>query len=309
MQGSPQSVRKSGRARQPNRKYANDIITLDPLDSASEHEVELPTVHQLDRSSDSDEFDEGQALEEINKDDGQEDVVSSTGSDTSARLTPDQPSDCIASDADVDVDVDAPQVAQDGPRNPKRNRPYVMRQRRQRSDGMHVRGITDPAQTPAKGFKNDYLYSLFGDATQDLLHMARSRDQWYHEATLPRRMTEAGTQGMRHFFSHPEEQRQLEAGRGWDWYYDHGGQQYLSDSQATFWLGADEGLAHLAHSPTSSRTIHMGPYGRQLPFDLTVLQTLSLSRAWEQASLQNVAEDNESIRSTRHKRQDETFDV
>ncbi|KAL8670490.1 MAG: hypothetical protein Q9168_004972 [Polycauliona sp. 1 TL-2023] len=304
MQDSPLSVRKSGRARQPNRKYADDIITgLETLDSASEHEVDLFSWQQPERLSDSDEFNEEQALEDVHEEDEQEDVVSSAGSDTSAILTPDQQSDGSVSDGDVDIH--ALGEKQDRRDNSKRNRPWAMRKLRQtRSDGMHVRGITDPAQIPAKGVKNDYIYSLCGDAEQDLLHMARSRDQWCHEATLPRRPNATGTQGMRHFFSHPEENRQLEASRGWDWYYDHGGHQHLLLSQATVPLGAPEGMTYLAPSSDSSRSIYMGPYGRQVPFDLAVLQPMALGRAWEQANPQNITENNEPGRYKGRKRQD-----
>ncbi|KAI4266309.1 MAG: hypothetical protein L6R38_008827 [Xanthoria sp. 2 TBL-2021] len=301
MQVSPETVRKSGRARQPNRKYANETFTgLEALDSASEHEVEL--WQQAEQHSDSDEFDEEQALEEANAEDEEEDVVSSAGSDASGMLTPNGHSDSAASDADMDIDS-TPETP--GLRAQSiRNRPYVLKRRPKRSDGIHVRGITDPVQIPPKGVKPDYIYSLFGDATQDLVHMARSRDQWCHEATLPRRPNKTGTEGMHHSFSHPEEKRQFEATRGWEWYYDHGGHQHLSKSQASVSLGADEAFTHLTPSSDSPRTIFMGPYGRQVRFDLPILKFLALSEAWEQAHSLNVTENNAPDRSKSRKRQD-----
>lgn len=297
MQVSPESVRKSGRARQPNRKYVNETFTgLEAIDSASEHEV--VSWQEAEQHSDSDEFDEEHALEEANEQEG----VSSAGSDASGTLTPNERSDSAASDADVDIDS-----TQETPillRQSIRYRPYVLRRRPKRSDGVHVRGITDPVHIPPKGVKPDYIYSLFGDATRDLVHMARSRDQWCHEATLPRRPNETGTEGMHHFFSHPEEKRQLEATRGWEWYYDHGGHQHLSKSQAGVSLGADEAFAHLAPSSESSRTVFMGPYGRQARFDLPILKPLALSEAWDQAPSLNLAENKASDRSKSRKRQD-----
>ncbi|KAI4228757.1 MAG: hypothetical protein L6R36_001357 [Xanthoria steineri] len=297
MQVSPESVRKSGRARQPNRKYANETFTsLEAIDSASEHEV--LSWQEAEQHSDSDEFDEEHALEEANE---QEDV-SSAGSDASGTLTPHERSDSAASA--VDIDIDSTQETPILLRQSIRYRPYVLRRRPKRSDGVHVRGITDPVHIPPKGVKPDYIYSLFGDATRDLVHMARSRDQWCHEATLPRRPNETGTEGMHHCFSHPEEKRQLEATRGWEWYYDHGGHQHLSKSQASVSLGADEAFAHLAPSEESSRTIFMGPYGRQARFDLPILKHLALSEAWDQAPSLNLAENKAPDRSKSRKRQD-----
>ncbi|KAL8842443.1 MAG: hypothetical protein Q9176_002595 [Flavoplaca citrina] len=292
---SPESVRKSGRARQPNRKYANEIFTgLETLGSASEHEVEHRK--QTEQISDSDEFGEDKALQEPSEADEQEDVVSSAGS---ALSTSDEL--CGGAASDPDVEIPSTPKAQ-GPRPVStRNVPHVVRKRHKRSDAMHVRGITDPVHTPAKGVKPDYIYSLFGNATQDLVRMARSRDQWCHEATLPMRPNETGTRGMHHFFSHPEEKRHIEASRGWDWYENHGGQQCLSKSQANVALGADESLTYLAPSSDSTWNFHMGPYGRQAQHHLPMLQSLALGKAWAHAQSQNITENDAP---TRPKRQD-----
>ncbi|KAL8648723.1 MAG: hypothetical protein Q9226_005882 [Calogaya cf. arnoldii] len=301
MQVSPESTRKSGRTRQPNRKYANELFTgLKALDSASEHEVEA--WQHAEQNSDSDEFDEGQALEEADEEDEEEDVVSSAASDASGILTPDEHSDNPASDPHTDID--SAQEAQGLRRTSIPKPPYVRKRYPKRCDGIHVRGIADPVLIPPKGVKPDYIYSLFGNAAQDLVHMARSRDHWRHEATLPRRANATRTVGMHHFFSHPEEKRQLEATRGWDWYYDHGGRQHLSKSQASVSLGADKAFTYLAPSSDSPRTIFMGPYGRQVRSDLPILESLALGGVWKRVYPHDVTDDHAPSRSKSRKRQD-----
>ncbi|KAL8925095.1 MAG: hypothetical protein Q9172_002362 [Xanthocarpia lactea] len=297
MQVSPaEPVRKSGRARQPNRKYANQTFTgLEALDSASEQEVDLS--QPLEQRSDDDEFDELEALEDSDEEEAEaeeeqgeenEDIISSAASDASGTMTPMRHSDGAASDPDIDIESTPGEgVLQ---RNPTGTRSHVSGRPTKKGNATHVRGITDLGKYHSKGAKSDYIYSLFGNATPDLVHMARSRDQWCHEGTLPRRPNGNGTKGMHHYFSHTDEKRRMEATKGWDWYYDHGGQQHMSKSQENVSLSADEGVTYLAPSSDSPRTIFMGPYGRQVRFDLPILQSLPLREAWRHPHAQSDTE-------------------
>ncbi|KAL8697378.1 MAG: hypothetical protein Q9224_002346 [Gallowayella concinna] len=298
----PGSVRRSGRARQPNTKYANEAFTaLEALDPLSEQEVEA--WQQLEQSSDDEEFDQTQIVEEANELEGlQEDVISAAESEGSGIPTPKEDSDEVASDSDADPIN--PHESGTTQKDPTVGKISINRRSGQRVDGIHTRGIADPAKYSAKGAKSDYLYSLFGSATEDLVHMARSRDQWCHEAMLPRRPDESGTSGMHHSFSYNEEQRKLEATVGWDWYYDHGGQRHLVKVQAAHPLSADEGLNHVPRSSHAPRTIFMGPYGRQSRFDLPSLRTMALREAWIQASHQANADNHQPERAKRHKGRD-----
>ncbi|KAL8764565.1 MAG: hypothetical protein Q9209_007970 [Squamulea sp. 1 TL-2023] len=285
MQDPTGSVRRSGRTRQPNRKYANETLTgFEALDSALEHEAEL--WQQLEQQSDNDDdFNEAQALEEANEEEGEEDLLSSAESDASGGVTPNEDSDGAASD--TIVDIKSTQGAGVLRHNPTDNKSYVIRRRSKKGEGTHIRGIADPGKYHSKGAKSDYIYSVFGNATQDLVYLARSRDQWSHEATLPGRPNGTGTKGMHHFFSHTEEKRETEASRGWDWYYDHGGRQHLLKIQASISLNENQGVTHLAPLSNASRTVFMGPYGRQARSDLAILQSLALREAWTQARSQS----------------------
>ncbi|KAL8799542.1 MAG: hypothetical protein Q9182_005817 [Xanthomendoza sp. 2 TL-2023] len=296
------SVRTSGRARQPPKRYANEAFTAhEDLDPVSEHEVE--PRQRLEESSSDEEFDEIQADEDADDLEGlQEDVTSSAESDASGIPTPDEASDDVASKSDADpIHTHEDGTIQNDPtirRNSIRRRP------RPRVDGMHTRGIADPVISSSKKAKSTYYYSLFGSATEDLVHMARSRDQWCHEAMLPTRPNGSGTRGMHHPFSRTEEQRQLEATVGWNWYYDHGGQRHLAKIQATYPLNAEEGLNYVPRSSHAPWTIFMGPYGRQSRFDLPSLRSMPLNEAWEQAFHQANADSSKPERAKGYKGRD-----
>ncbi|KAI4246803.1 MAG: hypothetical protein L6R40_001832 [Gallowayella cf. fulva] len=299
-QGTPEPVRKSGRARRPTSKYANEAFTgLEALDPVSEHEAEA--WHQLEQSSDDEEFDQVQAVEETIQL-GEDAISSATESDRSRIPTPNEESDGAGSDLDAD-----PNHTYDNaiPRHhPTVSQSYIGRRPRRRAQGTHVRGIADPVKYCAKGSRSDQIYQLFGNATEDLVHMARSRDQWYHEATLPGRSNRSCTSGMHHPFSRTEQKRQWEAAVGWDWYYDHGGQQHFANTQANHRLGADEGARYIPRPSDSPQAIFMGPYGRQSRFDLPNLQSIALNEAWEEAVPKASLDSADTAQPQRTKRRD-----
>ncbi|KAL8954996.1 MAG: hypothetical protein Q9183_006838, partial [Haloplaca sp. 2 TL-2023] len=205
-------VRASARGRIPSKKYSVEELTgLDILNSASEEELEA--WGQLAESDDDDEFDEVQAIEEVNEPDDDESSSSSSGeeSDGSGIRTP------VENDLDDDELGEADNLPghaqEDGPSLPRQRLSYshLYRPRKAQEPGTHIRGIADPVSAKAKGAKADYLYCLFGSATKDLVHVARSRDQWADSSTLPRRPNKNGSRGMGHFFSYTEEDLHFEA--------------------------------------------------------------------------------------------------
>ncbi|KAI4109370.1 MAG: hypothetical protein L6R37_000527 [Teloschistes peruensis] len=286
-------VRKSGRMRQPNKKYSADTFAdLDILSSASEEEVEARIPFEI---SDHDEdFDETKAVEEEAIDEAKDDILSAEAmSDGSGIATPmEESDDCMSADGD--------QPADRGLSSTARRRSHPKLSRHTGEVGTHMRGITDPSGAKVRGGpKSDYLYALFGDATQDVIHMARSRDQWCDAVTLPERPNESGSRGMHHFFSHPEEKCHWEATVGWDWYYIHGGRRYFEAMQRSHSLSSKEANRYVPQPSHSYRTVFMGPYGRQTRFDLPILQSMALREAWEQASQPNK---DEAPGPARHKR-------
>lgn len=270
-------VRKSGRTRQLNKRYnADDLAGLDVLSSASEEEV--AARQQFDMSDYDEEFDEINAVDESVYQ--EEDDVSSPEamSDGSGIATPiEESDDVMSSDGGQAEDRGLSSAAR------TKSHPYLFRHKNSQEVSTHIRGIADPAWSKARGSKSDYLHALFGDATQDVIHMARSRDQWCDAATLPRRPNESGSRGIRHFFSHSKEKRHWEATVGWDWYYIHRGRQYLQRMQQSHPLTSNEANKYIPQPSHSHRTLFMGPYGRQTRFDLPTLQSTPFRQAWEQA--------------------------
>ncbi|KAL8994040.1 MAG: hypothetical protein Q9188_007181, partial [Gyalolechia gomerana] len=300
---SPVPVRKSGRQRQPNKKYGADEITnLEILSSASEEEVQA--WQQLAESDNDEEFDVTQVVEETN--DPEEDVISSASaaSDGSGIATPHEDFDDAASCASAD----ATRAREDGdvptPNLGTKDHTNLYGKRRKIQAGTHTRGVGETVTSFGKSSKADYLYSLVGKAPKDLLHMARCRDQWLEDIAVPRRPNPTGTKGMRHFFSHTDETRHLEATEGWDWYYDHGGRQRFEEVQQSHHLSADEGINYIPQPSHTQRTIFMGPYGRQSQFDLPIFHTMGLDQAWQHAPPPNGFEEVDSTPPESRKRKD-----
>ncbi|KAL8864453.1 MAG: hypothetical protein Q9174_007348, partial [Haloplaca sp. 1 TL-2023] len=249
---------------------------FDVLSSASEDDFQA--LEQLAESDDDDVFDEVQAIEEAEelKDDESSSSSSGAESDGSGVTSP------VENDIDdgelVDADdLDVGQAPEDEPSLPRQKMSYahLYRPRKAQEPGTHIRGIADPVSAKAKGAKGDYLYSLFGSATKDLIHIARSRDQWADSSTLPRRPNKSGSRGMRPFFSYTEEDLQSEATVGWDWYYIHGGRRYTSSLQQTHRIPSAEGLRYIPQPLHRKRAIFMGPYGRQTRFDIPFLESMA----------------------------------
>lgn len=298
----PLPVRKSGRQRQPNKKYSGDeIIDLHILDSASEEEAEI--WQRLAESSNDEDFDAIQAAEGVN--DPEEDDISSAtaASDGSGIVTPHEDSDDTVSSASINA-TPAREEGAFATSHRASDYHYTYRKRKKLDAGTHSRGIADPIGSYAKGAKRDYLYSLFGDAIQDVVHASKSRDQWSEDVTLPRRPNRNGNRGMRHLFSHDDEKRRMEATDGWDWYYVHGGRQQFGRVQKCQPLSSQEGINYVPQPSHAHRTIFMGPYGRQSRFHLPMFQSMPLDEAWKHARQHNSGEEHDAEPSVAHKLKD-----
>ena len=279
-------VRTSARGRIPSKKYSVEELTgFDVLSSASEEDFEA--WGQLAESDDDDEFDEAQGIEEANEPEDDESSSSGEESDGSGIITPVE--NDLLDDELAEADDLAGHTQENGPSLPRQSLSYshLYRPRKAQEPGTHIRGIADPISAKAKGAKADYVYCLFGSAAKDLVHVARSRDQWAHSSTLPRRPNKDGSRGMKHFFSYTEEDLQLEAKVGWDWYYIHGGRRYMSSLQQTHGIPPAEALKYIPQPLQRHRTLFMGPYGRQTRFDLPFLQSLATNEGSRHAAEAN----------------------
>ena len=269
-QGNP--VRKSGRQRIPNKKYSIDAFEgLDILDSDSE--VGIEELQQLQDSKNDDDFSEDHV-------DGNEDEESLADgvSDGSAILTPEEEYEDAHSYASSNTEEH-----RDTSKGRKR-RPRIYTSNQDAS--LHSRGMLENPTKPDHERSRVKFFS--GPCIKDILHVARSRDQWAADPTLPCKGN------MCHQVSHTDEKRQMEATVGWDWYYDQGGRESFAEKQKVRTLSLEEGVAHMPTPTHSSHSFLMGPYGRQKVFTLALSQTLGLDESWDTAYEHNMEESRSS---------------
>ncbi|KAI9815321.1 MAG: hypothetical protein M1827_002801 [Pycnora praestabilis] len=166
----------------------------------------------------------------------------------------------------------------------------------------HTRGVSETSKTASK---QDHYKALFGTGTEDLVHCVQGRDKWCNDPVLPRRdVDKHGYGGMAHSFFHTQEKRNMEATRGWDWYYDHGGREAFGKRQKVTALSADEGLLYLPRSSKESHSVLMGPNGKQRLYKIDMRKVISIGEAWRPDAQEDVDHDNESKRRPRKGRRE-----
>lgn len=256
-------VRRSARNRQSNQRYSY------VSDSDSEQEVEY--MRQPVRARKVDELTIERA--EIPNEDA-------LMRDVSEVATPDE----IAEDFSLNGDDS------DVSRDIERDSPSLKRSRSDRTDDKgngkkeqikheHSRGLIE--QTKHIQGKEAVMKQFFGSDQGDWVPVLRSRDQWLAEPTLPKRAPdEKDIGGMHHLFSHTEEKRSMEAGVGWDWYYDQGGRKLFRERQKSRTLRSSEGIHYIPKASEPSHKFLMGPYGKQKVFDLPNGNSMCLNEAW-----------------------------
>lgn len=268
--------RRSGRQRVPNQKYTNDAFEGLEIFS-SESEEELAILEQLQDAKDDEDFPEDQVADEPEDDDSLVEEVS----DGSAILTPAEEYEDAHSYASTDGDE--PLSAESVKRKARNHTAY-------RDPNVHSRGLPD---NPFRQDGQRSRLKLFaGDGEEDILHLIRSRDQWATDPTLPHRSALCAS------FSNTEQNSQMEATVGWDWYYDLGGREYFAKQQNLHSLTEDEATDYIPKSNRENHTFLMGSYGRQRTFTISYSQSIGLEAAWSAASAGQEAE-QESRRRTR----------
>ena len=252
----------------PNKKYSIDPFEgLEILSSGSEKDVE--PSQQADNNSDDADFsaEQAAAAEEIEVND-EDDFVADDVSDRSRVATP----------IDEDDDADAMQGIS------RRSYAHLRWKRKTRDSSLHSRGMPEVKNSEAK---ENYLKTIFGTGDEDIVHIVRSKDQWSGEVSLPRRTTEDGLTGMRYFFSHTEDKREMEATVGWDWYYERG-RDLFSNKQKLRPISGSEGDKYVHKPMKQSHSVLLGPYGKQRMFHLSQLETLELGETWKAATTYDV---------------------
>lgn len=272
------SVRRSARKRQSNQKYSFDPFEESNVSNPnSEHEAEHMR-HLIDRRKNG-EFTNEQA-ENFNEDNLMRDHVSID----SEVATPDENAEDISlmgEDSDVSRDIERDSLSVKHSRSDRMGNQADGKKEQIKHE--HFRGLIE--QTKHIQGKEAVMKQFFGFDQRDWVPILRSRVQWLAEPTLPRREPdENDVGGMHHLFSHTEEKRNMEAGMGWDWFYDQGGREMFRERQKCRTLRSNEGIHFIPKSPKPSHKSLMGPYGKQKLFDLANGHSISLNEAWATGS-------------------------
>lgn len=254
--------RKSGRRPVPNKKYAKENIEIlnKVLASDSEDDVALSQHLQEDSNSD-DAFPEDQVIAEA--DDDEDDSLVDDISDGSGIKTP------------VEVYEDAHSYASSEPAEvmtPGRNITKRKDKRVHRDPNVHSRGMPE---VPIKTDNHRSRVNIFaGEDMEGILHIAKSRDQWATDPTLPHRNR------LCHLFSHTEEKRQMEATVGWDWYYNEGGREEFARRQESTEMTETGTIEYISKPKSGYQTVLMGPYRGQQAVDIAHLGSVSLGSGY-----------------------------
>lgn len=261
--------RKSGRQPVPNRKYANEDIEILNKILASDSEDDLALIQHFQEGLSSDEeFPEDQITVEADDDDDDDESLADDVSDGSGIKTP------------VEVYEDAHSYASSDPGELpilERRTNTHKDKKAHRDPNVHSRGMQE---LPIKKDCHRSRVNLFaGDDPEGMLHIAKSRDQWANDPTLP------GRSRLCHLFSHTQEKRQMEAMVGWDWYYNEGGREEFAKRQKTTELSESEAKDYSSGADSGSQAVLMGSCGGQNAFDIAPFQSMKLRNASNNESM------------------------
>lgn len=289
----PTPTRKSGRKRVPNRRYS-----VDPLEGLEAHNLDqekgVEPSQLIENDSDDADFsaEQAAAAAEVEVDDEDELVADDAveGSAVGASSEERQDAAWNASPSGSENEREAPRRRVSGVAS------YIQSEWKKKhpNSSLRSRGMAEVKSSEAKEM---YLKTLYGTGVEDLVNITRSRDQWVGDVSLPRRASDDGMKGMRRFFSHTEDKREMEATVGWDWYYEKG-RDMFAKKQKMRSISDSEGRNYI-HKPTkSSHSVLLGPYGKQKLFSLSQLECLELGEAWKAAT----ADNSESAKDERQSR-------
>ena len=219
-------MRRSTRARVPNKKYSVDAfadLELDAIispDNSPRSQPAPETPVPIDDSGDDEEFDLAAAeAAEPREEEEDEESLAGDNSEGSSIATPQEGnSDLEAQGEDI-----APRVLISSARRPPG--------RRHTKPGplLHFRGLRDLNRKEGKPQK---IMAFVGSDPKDVVPFLQARDKWVFGNILPTRKADrAGVGGMAHAPVHSFKKRKEEADAGWDWYYDEGGREMFCEGQ------------------------------------------------------------------------------
>ena len=274
MASSKKPARRSGRQRQPNKKYSIDAFEGIEGLVGSESEEEPP------KDVDSDQ-------------DAEFNITPAPGSpvetEDEGSLSLDEGSVGDASDltnennSDDDVSIIGSEISE--PRNtgdshkkkPPGERPIARSKATRNGAVVYVRGLEDIQKSVSKGTRIQYT---FGSDADDIIPYYLAREKWGNDTTLPSRYSSAsGNGGMHRSFYYTTEMQEREKDEGWRWYYDENCKDRIQEKQSLSSQAAGK-VRHYMNADSPAQTFFIGP-GSQTIQTLKWGEPLNLSRPWQ----------------------------
>ncbi|KAH7045303.1 hypothetical protein B0J12DRAFT_670203 [Macrophomina phaseolina] len=129
--------------------------------------------------------------------------------------------------------------------------------------------------------KDTRILNLFGPGKDDVIPATSARDKWHDEPVLPsRRVNKHGEGGLAFSTNYTRAIRDHEADKGWEWYYEHGGEHAIKSRQKTEKLSASDAAAYLPHTDKPDQEVLLGPFKNQRPMKVPAGGVVNLGEAW-----------------------------
>lgn len=277
--------RKSGRKRQPNKKYTVDAF--EGLDIGDGFPIAIETP---DDDEDDDFHVDTNASPEPLEDDLSVDDAAEEDEEYQSRhdLVSDEESIVAGSEAD------APTVTR-GFRKVKFDEIAKMKG----DPRYNPRGLLEPA---ARGSKELQRLFFFGPAKDDQMPALKSHYRWGAELTIPSHEANAGGfGGFETSYYHGDAAIKAELEDGWTWYEKEGGREKFVSYQQSTSLSPQEAGAYISPAALQTCEVLMGPYKRQSLFELKLHASLNLNDPWvPQASSVDIPAPAQDARSQRN---------
>ena len=261
------SNRKSGRRRQPSKKYTVDAFEgLDIGDGITGDGPSLPI-----ETPDDDEDDDFRVDPNASPEPPDDDLSIDGGAEEDEE---NQPYNDLVSDGEsiVGSEIDAPTMVR-GFKRVKVDEIAKMKG----DPRFNPRGLLEPA---ARGSKELQRLFFFGPAKDDQMPALKSHYKWGAELTIPSHEANAsGFGGFQTSYFHGDAAMKTESEEGWDWYHK-GGKDSFAKHQQSISLSSQKARPYISPAAPGTCKLLMGPYKRQSLLELDLHTSLDLNDSW-----------------------------
>lgn len=281
-------VRRSGRDRKPNTRYANDVTGSDRLarllKDGSGSPPPIPESQEAYRADPDTEFNPAATRLNDEAHDGGDSEGSVDWEDGFEVATP-------PDDFDTAVSILGPPTttSQTPPRRHQESRRQRIPGREHEPSTLHSRGLGNPDLHKHSKRSHRVWGPVLGSAPEELLPIVFSRDRWAGslDVTFPSRQTLAavlreGAVGKSVTFGADKAELGSEADGAWTWYHEDSGERFRKRQKVEEIIDDGEKvrfmpLCRLGRAP---HRILLGPWKRQKLFELGVLDAMDFGAAW-----------------------------